>query len=287
MELVGQKGDFFLILPLMKFFHLLWALCVVMFLVGCEVPFAKDDPVIVSVGDTKLRASEVHKKVPEWDSWTDREKLAFLERWIEEETIFQEAQKAGVDRDPMLSMQIEQTARKMVVDRFMQSFDDTMVVGDAEKIDYYNAHKDLYLRGTTLISGAQIYFKDWTSADAYYKGHKNEVYDSLPKEHYLIKKIETFDSVAIRPDTCLVPEFSAITVGKLSPMKLCSGALKMFVVTQKLDSADVLPYEEVVETVSTQAWLEHRKMVRDRLKKEWKNSRPIFSQTNVFSGKDK
>ena len=61
----------------------------------------------------------------------------------------------------------------------------------------------------------------------------------------------------------------------------------MYVVTQKLDSADVLPYEEVVETVSTQAWLEHRKMVRDRLKKEWKNSRPIFSQSNVFSEKDK
>jgi len=272
---------------MMKFFRFFSVLCVVLIFIGCEVPFGKDDPVIVSVGETKLRASEVHKKVPEWDSWTDREKLAFLERWIEEETIFQEAQKAGIDSDPMLSMQIEQTARKMIVDRFMQSFDDTMVVGDAEKIDYYNAHKDMYIRGETLISGAQIFFKDWASADAYYKGHKNEVYDSLPMVHYLIKKVEPFDSVAFSPDSCLIPDISAITVGKLSPMKLCSGSLKMYVVTQKLDSLDVLPYEEVSEAVSTQAWLEHRKKVRDRLKKAWKNSRPIFSQTNVFSEKDK
>jgi hypothetical protein len=70
-------------------------------------------------------------------------------------------------------------------------------------------------------------------------------------------------------------------------MKVCSGALKMVVVTQKLDSADVLPYDEVAETVATQAWLEHRKTVRERLKKEWKMSRPIFSQTDVFSKKDK
>ena len=271
----------------MFFLKKIIVLCVVLVLVGCELPFGKDDPVIVSVGDTKLRISEIQKMFPEWNSWTDREKLAFLEHWIEEETIFQEAQNAGIDKDPILSMQIDQTVRKMIVDRFMQSFEDTMVVGDAEKIDYYNAHKDLYLRGVTMISGAQIYFKDWTSADAYYKGHKTEVYDSLPKEHYLVKKIEPFDSISSTPDSCLIADFSSITVGKLSPMKFCSGALKMYVVTEKLDSMDVLPYEEVVESVSTQAWLEHRKKVRERLKREWKNSRPIFSQTNVFSEKVK
>ena len=62
--------------------------------------------------------------------------------------------------------------------------------------------------------------------------------------------------------------------------------LKMAVVTARLDSADVLPFEAVAEDVATQAWLEHRAKVMDKLKKEWKTERPIFSQTDVFSKKD-
>ena len=267
-------------------FRIFFAL-VLLAVAACDLMREKNDPVVVSVGDSKLYLSDIHKQAPQWDSWTDRERLAFLERWIDEETMFQEAQQRGIDQDPVLSMQIEQTVRKMVVDRLMQSFEDTMVVSDAERIDYYNAHKEEYLRGKTLLSGAQMFFKDWTSADTYYKGHKSLDYDSLPAAHYLIKKIEPFDSLAESPDSCMIADIREVTVGKLSPMKVCSGALKMVVVTQKLDSADVLPYDEVAETVATQAWLEHRKSVRERLKKEWKMSRPIFSQTDVFSKKDK
>jgi len=69
-------------------------------------------------------------------------------------------------------------------------------------------------------------------------------------------------------------------------MKACEGALKIAVVVKRLDSADVLPFEEVAEDVRTRAWLEHQKIVLDRLKKEWKSSRPIFMKTNVFE-KDK
>ena len=93
--------------------------------------------------------------------------------------------------------------------------------------EWFNAHKEQYLRGTTLISGAQLFFKDWTSADTYYKGHKTLEYDSLPAEHYLVKKIEPFDSLAETPDSCMIADIREVTVGKLSPMKVCSGALKM------------------------------------------------------------
>ena len=264
----------------MKTLFRIFCVLVLLTVAACDLMREKNDPVVVSVGDSKLYLSDIKKQAPEWESWTDRERLAFLERWIDEETMFQEAQLKGVDSDPILSMQIEQTVRKMVVDRFLQGFEDTMVVSDAERIDYYNAHKEQYLRGTTRITGAQLFFKDWTSADTYYKGHKALEYDSLPAEHYLVKKIEPFDS-------CMIADIREVTIGKLLPMKVCSGALKMVVVTQKLDSADILPYDEVAETVATQAWLEHRKAVRERLKKEWKMSRPIFSQTDVFSKKDK
>ena len=259
----------------------------VVFLAACDVPFTKEDPVVVSVGSSKLNISEIQKQVPEWDSWDDQQRLKFLENWIEEETLYQEAVENGTDKDPVLVRQIEQTVRKIVVDHFLQSFADTMVVGDAEKIDFYHAHPEMFLRGKTSISGAFLFFRDWQSADQYYRGHKNLKYDSLPELHYLVKKIEPFEMATESPDTCMIADVDSVPVGVLSKMKFCGGALKMFVVTSKLDSADALPYEEVAEDVATQAWLVHRSKVMDRLKKEWKMERPIFSKTDVFSGKEK
>lgn len=255
-------------------------------LCACDLPFGKNDAVVVSVGEKKLMESDIRQMAPEWDSWDNRQKLSFLEHWINEETIYQEAVANKVLDDSLLQRQIESTVRKLVVDHFLQSFADTMMVGDAERLDYYTNHSDSFLRGKTTISGALIYFKDWQAADLYYKGHKNMVYDSMPNPHYLVKKIEAFDSVAVTPDSCTIPSLNDVAIGKLTPMKYCGGTLKMAVVLSRLDSADVLPYAEVADDVADRAWVEHQKMVMDRLKKEWKKARPIFSQMQVFSDKE-
>ena len=258
-----------------------------MVLAGCDMPFAKDDPVVVSVGDAKLRESEIRRVAPEWDSWTDREKLTFLEHWIDEETIYQEAVANGMLKNEELLAQIRRTERKMTVDLFLQNFADTMMVGDAEKLDFYQAHPELFLRGRTMVTGAILYFKDWQSADQYYRGHKKLVYDSLPAPHWQVKRIETFDSATVSPDSCMIPSIRDVELGKLSPMKVCGGTLKMAVVVSRLDSADVLPYAEVAQDVAERAWVDHQKAVFSRLKKEWKKARPIFSQMNIFSEKEK
>ena len=271
----------------MKFWPFLLISCLLVLFVACDMPFGKEDPVVVSVGSTKLRLSEIQKQAPEWDSWDNQQRLKFLENWIDEETLYQEAVENGTDKDPALAMQIDQTVRKIVVDHFLQSFADTMVIGDAEKIDYYRAHPEMFLRGKTSISGAILFFRDWQSGDQYYRGHKNIKFDSLPGQHYLLKKMEPFEMVTESPDTCFVQDINEVEVGVLSKMKYCGGALKMLVVTSKQDSADVLHYEEVAEDVAMQAWLEHRTSVMERLKKEWKMERPIFSKTDIFSEKDK
>jgi len=272
-----------------RFFSILCALgFAALTFTACDTPFnlGKDDPIVVSVGERKLLESDVRRMAPAWDNWDNRQKLSFLEHWINEETIYQEAVANNVLEDTVLQQQIESVTRKLVVDHFLQGFADTMMVGDAERLDYYKNHQELFLRGKTTISGFLIHFKDWQNSDTYYKGHKNTVYDSLPGPHYLVKKYETFDSVSVTPDSCTIPSLDSVTIGKITRMKYCGGTLKMAVVLSRLDSADVLPYAEVANDVADRAWVEHQKIVMDRLKKDWKKARPIFSQMNVFSNKE-
>ena len=208
--------------------------------------------------------------VPQWNSLDDRTRLAFLEHWINEEVIYQEATDAGVLSDSVLSGQIESTVRKLVVDYYLQSFTDTMMVGDAEKLNYYQNHRNDYLRGKTSVSGALLYFKTWANA-----------------EDPLVSEIVKFDTVSVSPDSCMIPDIKTFPVGKLSTMSYCGGVLKMAVITERLDSAEVKPFKDVAEDVSNLVWVEHRNTVLERLKKEWKMKRSIFSKTPVFSEKEK
>lgn len=271
----------------MKFLPLFFFALMLAVLTACDFPFGKEDPVVISVGETKLKESDIRRLYPDWDSMDDHAKLSFVDRWINEETIYQEAARNGFLQDTLLKAQIEIATRKMVVDYFLQSYLDTMIVTDAEKLAFYKDHPELYLRGKNMISGAILYFKDWANANNYYKMNKTKSFVAPPPENWLVKRIERFDSVTVSPDSCMIPSLTEVTPGKISAMKFCGGALKIAVVTSRLDSADVLPYAEVVEDVSERAWVKHQKEVMDRLKDQWKNARPIFSKVNVFSEKDK
>jgi len=268
-------------------FSLALCLCPLLLLTGCNSPFDKEDPVIVSVDNVNLTRSKLLGMVPHWDSLDDRTKLAYLEHWIDEEVIYQEATDAGVLSDSVLSAQIEGTVRKLVVDYYLQTFADTMMVGDAEKLKYYQENRNSYLRGKTTISGAVLYFKTWANADAYYKEMKSRSFNTLPPENPLVSSVLRFDTVSVSPDSCLIPDIATFPVGKMSIMRYCDGALKMAVVTERLDSSEVKPLADVAEDVSNMVWLEHRNTVLERLKKEWKMKRSIFTKSPVFTEKEK
>ena len=245
------------------------------------------DPVIVTVGDSKLHQSEVYTYAPDWDSWGDRERILFLQRWIDEELVYQQAVKAGALKDSVLIRMIERTKRKIVADYFMQSYLDTMIVSDVEKIDFYHKNQDLYLNGKTTVSGAIMSFADWKSAVQYYKEFKNTKFESIPPNHRLVKRMREFDGVDETPDPCMIPSIRRAVVGRITPMKVCDGAAKIAVVTNKLDSADALPLDEVIDDVSMHAWVEHQNTVVKRLKDEWKTGIPIITKMNVLSEKEK
>jgi len=246
-----------------------------------------EDPVIVTVGDSKLRQSEIYTYAPDWDTWSGHERVLFLQRWIDEELVYQQAVKNGALNDSALIRMIERTRRKLVADYYMQTFLDTMMVSDVEKIDFYNKNTNLYLNGKTTVSGAILSFADWKSAVLYYKEFKNTKFESIPPNHRLIKRMREFDGVDRTPDPCMIPSIRSAVVGRITPMKVCDGAAKIAVVTNRLDSADARPLDEVIEDVSMQAWVEHQNRVIKRLKDEWKTGIPIITKTNALSEKEK
>ena len=262
--------------------RILFALCVTFF-AGCE----SEDPVIVTVGDSKLHQSEIYTYAPDWDRWGDNERILFLQHWIDEELVYQQAVKNGALNDSALIRMLERTKRKIIADYYMQTFLDTMMVSDGEKIDFYHKNKNLFLNGKTSVSGAILSFADWKSAVQYYKEFKKTKFESIPPNHRLIKRMREFDGVDKTPDPCMIPSIHRAVVGRITPMKVCDGAAKIAVVTSRLDSADARPLDEVIEEVSMHAWMEHQNVVSKRLKDEWKTGIPIITKMDVLSEKEK
>ena len=119
------------------------------------------------------------------------------------------------------------------------------------------------------------------------KEFKNTKFESIPPNHRLVKRMREFDGVDVTPDPCMIPSIRRAVVGRITPMKVCDGAAKIAVVTNRLDSADARPLDEVIEDVSMHAWVEHQNTVVKRLKDEWKTGIPIITKMNVFSEKER
>lgn len=272
----------------MKFLLYLLCFACASLLVACDrfPEEKKDESVVITVGNTKLHEADIYRMVPEWNLLDDQAKLTFLKHWVDEEVIYQEAVKNGVLDDPLLLTQLEQTGRKMVVDYFLQRFSDTVTISDAEKLEFYQNNQELYVRGQTLVSGAILYFKDWASADAYYAANKAKNFTKPPRTDSTLYKVVTFDSVAVTPDSCVLPSIATMKLNKITVMKACKGSVRIGVAFSRLDSAEVTPYASVADDVASRAWDARHKKVMEDLKKEWKSSLPIFSKNNLFSEKE-
>lgn len=100
------------------FLTLFCALC----LLGCK----SSDPVLASVGKKDLKLSDARFMNPAWDYLPDSSRLRFVEDWVSEVVLYEEALAHGVDQDPATKRILDLSRRKIVVDRLEMKLLDTL-----------------------------------------------------------------------------------------------------------------------------------------------------------------
>ncbi|MDR1759282.1 MAG: hypothetical protein LBR60_02000 [Fibrobacter sp.] len=242
---------------------------------GCEFPWGAHDPVVARVGNSMLKLSDFKRMTADLGSLDEKQKAQVLESWANREVIFLEALESGIEKEEAVRLLLESARRKIIVDSYLNRAD-TFAVSESEVRRFYDNHTDLFLRGDWAFSGVIIDYKDWRSADAYFRKNKDEDFKQMPHMNAAFKNVAAFDSLNGSPDSCAVEDLRTFPLGKLSRPKLCKGVLKSVLLTERLDSAVLFPFSEVYSLAYSLSAEEAYRVHLDRIRDKAKNKHPVF-----------
>ena len=127
-------------------------------IVGCDHAEERD-PVVARVGDEVLTATELRSQFP-YDSGRQEgeERRRFVENWVQQELLYQEAVERRLDRNARLQELIEQARRDLLVAALLdREFQDREVkITDDAISSYYYSHQDKFERTEEEIRAEHI-----------------------------------------------------------------------------------------------------------------------------------
>jgi parvulin-like peptidyl-prolyl isomerase len=110
-------------------------------MIGCP----KQEPVLAKVGNAVLTKKELSLQIPSGVRLTPENINSLIEKWINTELIYQEAQRRKIDRDETLQIQLNQLIKELVVNRLLEQEMDKISVTRQEVFDYFTQYKDEFL----------------------------------------------------------------------------------------------------------------------------------------------
>lgn len=111
------------------------------FLVGCK----DAEPVIASVGASKLTKNELTIQIPQGVQLTKDNVGSLIDKWVNTELLYQEAKKLKLDQDETLKLQLKQMEKELVVNKLLEKEMGQIIVSRQEVFDYFTRHKEEFL----------------------------------------------------------------------------------------------------------------------------------------------
>lgn len=115
------------------------------------------DNVVAQVNNEFLTLEKLRAIAPELDQLDSLQKAHFVEIWIQETLLKQEAEKYLLEREPRFKQQLETYYRRLLADKMMQkAMRQSVQVSDQEIRDYYNNNKDNFRRAEDEIFALHV-----------------------------------------------------------------------------------------------------------------------------------
>ena len=107
----------------------------------------KDGKVVAEIGKEKITLDEINemiKEIPEqYQAVAQAQKDMLLDRLIDQKLLYGEASKLGLDKDPDVQKQLDETRKDILIRAYLKKeIMDTVKVTDEEAKKYYDANKD-------------------------------------------------------------------------------------------------------------------------------------------------
>lgn len=286
--ITSHKPSFRAILSLFGAFVAVFALS----LTGCR---DKTPPpvVLAQVDQVKLTLGELRESFPaEYEKVLPREQyLDLIQRWIDDEIVYQQALKRKLDEDPQVRRKLERLRRRMIIEEFLAR---EIAAGSGVEPDegsmqrYYENHKSEFLRKVPEYRYQQIRVATLKEALAIRSKLNGGNFAALAEKHSLDSNLDLSALPFRKPaeiPTCLNEVLDA-RPGWISGPVSCPDGVYLVRLQDRIAAGTALPFSEVREAISGQLVMQHKGRMRETKIRQYKEGVAISLNVDQIPGQE-
>ncbi len=250
---------------------ILFVLC----LVACKNLGESSDPTLARVENSELKLSFLSEN-GNWDSLPFEARMEQVENWVNRESVYERALADGIGEMPEVKRLLEDAKKKIVLGAYFAQVTDTLSISESDVAAYYDEHPELFALNANVYDIAVVTYASGATAWKYYGPMSKRMILEKPEKSWLVRDVESLDSVTAFPLDCPAVDPGQLAVGKITPPKACGKNLKSVIVISKVDSGSVRPFADVAELARTLAANAKRKEFIAAFKDSVKKRQAIF-----------
>jgi len=267
---------------------LFWAV-----LSGCESKKTQGT-VLAKVGDATLTLEDVRRTFPaEYEQALPREQyLDFVKRWIDDEVIYQQAIKTGLDKDTSVARRLADTQRKLLIEEFLarESAAGSLEPEDAALSQYYEVHREEFRRKVPEWRYLTLRVKNLKDAMELKNKLRGGDYLAEAAPYLLDPLPENPDALPFRKAQelrpCLQAAIPSATVGQIAGPLTCPEGIILVKILDKAEAGTLVPFSEVRDHLVGILMMERKSKQRDGTIALYKEGAVISFNLNKIPGRE-
>jgi parvulin-like peptidyl-prolyl isomerase len=249
--------------------------------------------VLAQVDQVKLTLSELRESFPaEYEKVLPREQyLDVIQRWIDDEAVYQQALKRKIDQDPQVRRKLERLRRRMIIEEFLAreiAATSGMEPDEASMERYYETHKSEFLRKTPVYKYQQIRVATLKEALAVRAKLNGGNFGAMAAKYSLDSNLDLSSLPYRKPTeipTCLHDLLNAST-GWLSGPVSCPDGVYLVRLQDRISAGTALPFAEVREAISGQLVMQHKGRMRETKIRQYKEGVAVSLNVDQIPGQE-
>lgn len=224
---------------------------------GCKHDKEKT-AVLAQVGTSTLTLSELRESFPvEFEQLIRREQyLDFVKRWIDDEVIYQQAQKAELAKDSSVARKLARVRRKLLIEEFLarENASDVFEPDEMSMNQYYEMHKEDFRRKVPEVKFIHLRAQSMKQAADLRNKINHGDFLAVAAAGSLDPVPESYASIGFKKQSefppCLTQEIASAGIGAVTPPIACPDGFYLVKVLERQEAGSLIPFPEAKEEIS-------------------------------------
>ncbi len=249
---------------------------------------------LAKVGTATLTLEDVRLTFPqEFEQALPREQyLDFVKRWIDDEVIYQQAQKAELDKDTSIARRIEEMRRKLLIEEFMarEGAAEAVEPDEGALSQYYEVHREEFRRKVAEWRFLTLRVKSFKEALELKPKLRGSDYLVQAAPHLLDPLPEDLESLPFRKAqdirACLQPTLGQTPVGQIAGPLTCPEGIILVKVLEKAEAGTLIAFPTVRDHIAGILMMERKSKQREGAVARYKEGALITFNLDKIPGRE-